>query len=625
MDQNNDDGWSTVPTRRKSVSKKTPPKSSSSRREKTNNKGNEPYRPPRNSERAEKPPKVDTLEKSDSRGRGSREDRRSRTERVEPGSSPKGSSKRRSGSRAGSTEDSRDDVEDSRSSQEMSIPLPKPNHTRPGEGRPNDTKRWVVTKNESNKSAGQTKPNKFAKVSSFAALDDLDDSEGLDESRFGTSPHSSPHSSPQLKARPAIWPCPPAPPEMSEEEEWGLKPLKHQWVFREHRVLPKGGGHDSSYHHAFGYIGECSSIGGFWQVYNNMPKPSDFFAQKGKNRKNLGDRERGESRSVEGFSVFRFGVQPEWEDPKNSTGAELQMSSEDVAECDKWWDYLLLAVLGGVLPCCDELTGLRVIDKSKKGGKNAYRLELWFTAEADHNPLKQGIADVLGSEPKFTLKQHGKQKEVRDAERKAARQPAGGEAQAGRVRDIRALLAKLTPERFERLAPQLRGLLGDGNDTTLEAAVKCIHQCTLQTNVFHSMYADLVDALKTVPGLAAGVIGLCLKELEIRDEENRHDAKNAASFAAELCSRAVLDAPKMMAVVNRFGDGAVEVEVLCTLLTKLHPIKHLQGALDGSFQNLDTIVKSGVLPNRLKFMVQDVLKLNSKPAKPASTSTKGRR
>ena len=399
----------------------------------------------------------------------------------------------------------------------------------------------------------------------------------------------------------------PAPQEEDPVPEWGDSPLQHQWVFYEHRGLPKGGGQASSYHHSMGWVGECSTIAEFWRVFNNIPHPSEFFAIPGKRwpRPMVG------SRLVEGWSLFRHGVQPEWEDPKNTTGAELQFSSESLEECDEWWQNTLVALIGGVLPCCDELTGVRVIDKSKKSSKPVYRLELWFTAEADHTQLKRALSEILECQPKFCFKQHSKQKEVEKAAAKAAQRP-DAEAQAGRVKDIRALLAKLTPERFERLTPQLRGLLADGADATLAAAVQCIHQCTLQTTVFHSMYADLVGALKAVPGLADRVTDACLKQLETRTEDSRHDAKNAASFAAELCSRGVLDAATMICVLDSFGSEPVEIEVLCTLLTKLQSVEPLRPQLATSIARLEGLVESRELPPRLRFMVQDAIRAFSK-------------
>lgn len=376
--------------------------------------------------------------------------------------------------------------------------------------------------------------------------------------------------------------------------------LQHKWVFWEHRNLPRGGGTDNSYHHAIGYVGEAKTAGEFWSVFNNLPAPSQFFTAPPKPRSQVG------GRLVEGWSLFRHGVQPEWEDPKNSSGAEITASTDSLAQIDAWWEHTLLAVIGGVLSDAEEITGVRVIDKSKKGSKPVYRLELWFTEELDPKPLKLGLIEQLdGFQGGFKMKQHGNQKPIA----KAAKQDAQVDT-AGRVKEVRALLAKLTPERFERLTPQLQGLLGDGSEDTVTAVVNCIRVCTMQTNIFHGMYADLVQALAETPGVGTGVVQTCLDQLADLSEETRHDAKNAASFAVELCARNVMPSPSMMDAIKKFGSGPVDLEVLCTLLTKLLPLKSFHNnQLADCLDWLEGSVKSGQLPARLRFMAQDVLKL----------------
>lgn len=379
--------------------------------------------------------------------------------------------------------------------------------------------------------------------------------------------------------------------------------LQHKWVFWEHRGLPKGGGSESAYHHAIGYVGECCTVGEFWRVLNNIPAPSQFFSlPPERTRAQVG------GRLVEGWSLFRHGVHPEWEDPKNSTGAELTISSESLEQCDRWWEDALLATIGGCLPFSDQITGVRVIDKCKKGSKPVYRLEVWFTEHVDVKALKPALLEVLQNpQTSLKLKQHCTQKPLLAAKQQQA--TASTEDSAGRVKDVRALLAKLTPERFERLSQQLQCVLGNGSADTVAAVVQCIKQCTMQTAIFHSMYADLVVALGAVPGVCSGVIQDCLGQLSVLSEENRHNAKHAASFGAELCAREIMTEQQLTGVLSGFESDPVHIEVLCTLLTKLHPIKPLRAALQASFLWLAEVAQAGALPPRLRFMVQDVLRL----------------
>ena len=60
-----------------------------------------------------------------------------------------------------------------------------------------------------------------------------------------------------------------------------------------------------------------------------------------------------------------------------------------------------------------------------------------------------------------------------------------------------------------------------------------------------------------------------------RREETRDETKLSASFAAELCHRGLVSIEEKSGIMEGFGRGHVEVEVLCALLTKLHPLKTL--------------------------------------------------
>jgi hypothetical protein len=84
-----------------------------------------------------------------------------------------------------------------------------------------------------------------------------------------------------------------------------------------------------------------------------------------------------EGRSIEAFSVFKKGIRPEWEDPKNKYGGELVCrKSFSLDMLDQYWDNLVLALIGEIIDDSDEVCGCRVVDKSNK--KAIYKLELWL-------------------------------------------------------------------------------------------------------------------------------------------------------------------------------------------------------------------------------------------------------
>lgn len=396
----------------------------------------------------------------------------------------------------------------------------------------------------------------------------------------------------------------------AEEEAKML--LKHKWVVWEHRNLPKGGGQDSAYHHALGYVSEFDNVEGLWRVMNNVPMPSKFFGTPQRGRIKVG------GRSVEGWSMFREGVRPEWEDPCNISGAEIHVGCDKLDMCDKWWYEAVLAVVGGVLPTGSQVTGLRIIDKCKRGAKQVYRLEVWYTADADAQGIRAAFTDLLkvknddikakrhSNKPAVQnqLNQLNKQAISQDSNNKDDQEIAAPVGGTSREREARALLAKLTPERFDRLVPQLQGLLADGVVDTLDAAVQCVVQCMLQTVVFHELYAKLTAA---IPSIQDGVVAGTLWHLGRRDTGTRHEAKLAASFAAALFAEGVLAQPELLEAARHFGSCDVDVEVLCTLLSKLQVTPNVLPHLANQFSLLESVRREGKLCSRLRFMVSDVL------------------
>ena len=120
-----------------------------------------------------------------------------------------------------------------------------------------------------------------------------------------------------------------------------------------------------------------NTVEDFWGYWDIIPLPSKFFFNgKAKNKIS--------GRDVEGFSIFREGIKPEWEDPMNKPGGELfiRTSDIDLAAVDKYWENLALTIIGENHPINDEICGIRVVDKSKKRTnqytKFIYRLDIWY-------------------------------------------------------------------------------------------------------------------------------------------------------------------------------------------------------------------------------------------------------
>eukprot|EP00656_Telonema_subtile_P024458 TRINITY_DN26694_c0_g1_i1.p1 TRINITY_DN26694_c0_g1~~TRINITY_DN26694_c0_g1_i1.p1 ORF type:complete len:317 (-),score=70.19 TRINITY_DN26694_c0_g1_i1:445-1395(-) len=136
-------------------------------------------------------------------------------------------------------------------------------------------------------------------------------------------------------------------------------------------------------------LGTCDNIATFWQYFNNIPQPHTFFTSKAAKRKLVG------RRKVDALSLFREGVKPEWEDPRNSSGGEVLFRSDKLDLVNSMWYELALAVVGQVLPMEEgEILGVRVLDKTSKS-KIEYRIEVWYSEGVDAVILMEQLQSLL--------------------------------------------------------------------------------------------------------------------------------------------------------------------------------------------------------------------------------------
>jgi len=167
---------------------------------------------------------------------------------------------------------------------------------------------------------------------------------------------------------------------------------------------------------------QFSSVEDFWKFYTHIPKPSEVFFD-GDCRKNVGS-DPDNTRTVEEYSLFKKGIEPEWGDPLNINGGEWfcrQTLDPDVL--DLYWQNLVLGVIGEVVEdAChsgdnndgDYINGVRVLDKSR--GFPMFKLEIWIKTkdEAIRNRIKTKLLEVITdgqpptrkTHPKFDWKDH---------------------------------------------------------------------------------------------------------------------------------------------------------------------------------------------------------------------------
>jgi len=134
-------------------------------------------------------------------------------------------------------------------------------------------------------------------------------------------------------------------------------PLHGKWTlwFDNPRLAPPGSDWKEN-------LKQCASfctIEDFWRCYNNL-KPASHIGVSSN------------------YSLFRYGIEPSWEDPANVEGGKfvLTMNKKDSknGKCDEYWLYTVLAVLGETM----DGTGAQVNGAVVSIRKNQDRIALWL-------------------------------------------------------------------------------------------------------------------------------------------------------------------------------------------------------------------------------------------------------
>jgi hypothetical protein len=114
-------------------------------------------------------------------------------------------------------------------------------------------------------------------------------------------------------------------------------------------------------------------------------------------------------RTIDTFSIFKKGIKPEWEDPENAKGSEIFFRKTLPPDLtDLYWENLVLGVLGETIEEDDEICGCRVVDKTKRTGRDTrplYRFEVWLRTkdEAVVERTKKVVADIMTDGKSKTL------------------------------------------------------------------------------------------------------------------------------------------------------------------------------------------------------------------------------
>ncbi len=132
-----------------------------------------------------------------------------------------------------------------------------------------------------------------------------------------------------------------------------------------------------------------------------MPQPSHLVENKRMVRVSKGKDGQDVMNHIEAVMIFKKGIKPEWEDPKNANGGHFQYhikSQTPGGQIDQYWNYLLISVVGNMVTSGETITGIRLVDKTA-GARNmqGVRVEVWFDIDQGTEAGKKTIAALKAS------------------------------------------------------------------------------------------------------------------------------------------------------------------------------------------------------------------------------------
>lgn len=134
-------------------------------------------------------------------------------------------------------------------------------------------------------------------------------------------------------------------------------PLHAKWTlwYDNPKLAPAGSDWKQCLHAA----GSFQTIGQFWKVFNNVKPPSQLSMNSN-------------------YSIFRYGVEPSWEDQLNCNGGKfvltLPKKESRSGKCDEFWLFTVLAMIGETM----DATGDQVNGAVVSIRKSQDRIALWI-------------------------------------------------------------------------------------------------------------------------------------------------------------------------------------------------------------------------------------------------------
>lgn len=182
-------------------------------------------------------------------------------------------------------------------------------------------------------------------------------------------------------------------------------PLADEWCIWEQVPKAADGAkstNQNGYQDATREVASFSTIQQFWQLMKDMPQPSHLVDNKRMVRVSKDKEGKDVFNHIEAVMIFKKGIKPEWEDPKNANGGHFQYhikSQTTGGLIDQYWNYLVISVVGNMINCGDVITGLRLVDKTVGSSRNlsGVRIEVWFNVDQQSEAGKKTVKNLQAS------------------------------------------------------------------------------------------------------------------------------------------------------------------------------------------------------------------------------------
>ena len=179
--------------------------------------------------------------------------------------------------------------------------------------------------------------------------------------------------------------------------------LKRLWCFWENYESKNK--NSKTYSQSLKEIYTFDTILSFWQFWNKYPgKTASSIFYNGEYLKYFFK----EKYRITAMNIFEKGIKPEWEDEKNKKGKILTLEyiieeglDKFLSKADELWIKLICLLIGETIPYCNNINGIRFVDKTKLGYNKSimFKFEIWVNSsmkEEELEEIKQLLAKEFG-------------------------------------------------------------------------------------------------------------------------------------------------------------------------------------------------------------------------------------